>query len=328
SAGTPQLRKAVAAKLERDNGIKVSPEQVIVSCGAKQSVYNSMQVLLDPGDEVILVAPYWMTYTEQIRLAGGTPVVVHADAADGFLPDYQKIKDAVTPRTKAILINSPSNPTGAVWPRETIKQVAALALRHGLWIVTDEIYEKLIYGGTTHVSIASLSGEVADRTITINGCSKTYSMTGWRIGYAAAPLPVAKAMSNLQDQVTSNPTTFAQMGAIVALQLPSESVESMRSEFEARRDLIVRLLREIPGVSLEAPHGAFYVLPSFAGVLSGKIRTDFDLADYLLEKVHVATIPGAVFEAPGHLRLSYATSRADIERGVARIAEALQQLPT
>jgi len=326
SSGIDALKEAVSEKLARDNGVKVTPQQVVVSCGAKQSVYNAMQVLLNEGDEVILVAPYWMTYAEQVWLAGGKVVVVHTDARSGFVPHYDQLKAAVTRKTKAIIVNSPSNPTGAVWPRETIKQIAALALRRGFWVVADEIYEKLVYGAE-HVSIASLGSDIAEQTITVNGCSKTYAMTGWRIGYAAAPCLVAKAMSNLQDQVTSNPTSFAQKGAVVALGMPPTDVELMRSEFHARRDLICRLLTQIPGVSLTPPAGAFYVFPDFSAYLGGAIRDDFALAEHLLEHAKVATIPGEVFEGPGHLRLTYATGRADIEKGVARIAEALQKLP-
>ncbi len=325
SAGIADLRKVISEKLERDNGLVMAPEQVIVSCGAKHSVYNAMQVLLDSGDEVILIAPYWMTYAEQVRLGGGTPVVVHTDAASGFVPTYEQIREAVTRRTKAIVVNSPSNPTGGVWPRQTMKDIAALAIRHGFWIISDEIYENLIYG-VDHVSIASLGREVAERTITVNGCSKSYAMTGWRIGYAAAPLAVAKAMSNLQDQVTSNPTSFAQKGAVVALSMPKGEVDAMCREFEGRRDLIVRLLGQIPGVELTPPKGAFYAFADFRTVLEGRLKTDVELADFLLSDALVATIPGSVFEGPGYLRLSYATGRADIERGVSRIAEALQRL--
>ncbi len=326
SAGIKELKEAVAAKLLRENNVKVSPDQVVMSCGAKQSVYQTMQVLLDPGDEVILIAPYWMTYAEQIRLAGGVPKVVKAPAENGFVPSLDQLKEAVGPRTKAILINSPSNPTGAILPRGTLKEIASLALRHNLWIVTDEIYERLIYGGESHTSLASLSAEVAERTITIGGCSKSYSMTGWRIGFAAAPLPVAKALSNLQDQITSNPTSFAQKGATVAFNLPAEAVEAMRAEFEARRDLISRLLGDIPGVKMPMPKGAFYAFPDVTAYLGGRIATDLDLAGYLLEEAKVAVIPGTVFEGEGHIRLTYACSRADIERGVGRIAEALSKL--
>ncbi len=323
SAGTPDLKKSIVAKLERDNGLKYTPEQIVVSCGAKHSVYNTMQVLLDPGDEVILIAPYWMTYAEQVILAGGVPRVVHTTLESGFVPTYDQLREAVTPRTKAIIVNSPSNPTGAVFGHQTLKEIATLALRHGFWIVSDEIYERLVYGDAKQESIASLGAEVSERTITINGCSKSYAMTGWRIGFAAAPVPVAKAMSNFQDQVTSNPTSFAQKGAIAAFNLPPDEVEAMRQEFEARRNLVVSLLRQIPGLRVPEPKGAFYVLPDASAHITGDLKTDIDLADYLLQEAKVATIPGSVFEGPGHLRLSYAASRADIEKGVARIAEAL-----
>ena len=325
SAGIAELKVAIAAKLERENKIKVSADQVVVSCGAKHSVYNTMQILLNPGDEVILIAPYWMTYADQIRLAGGNPVVIHTTSQTEFVPSAQDLKNAVSPRTKAILINSPSNPTGAVFPRKTLKEIAAFALQHGLWIVADEIYERLVYG-TEHYSIAALSAEVAAQTITIGGCSKSYAMTGWRIGFAAAPLPIAKAMSNFQDQVTSNPTSFAQKGAVVAFGLDSSVVEAMRVEFEARRDLIVSRLQAIPNVHISPPKGAFYAFADVSAYLGGTCLTDVDLSTFLLETAKVATVPGSVFEGAGHLRLSYAASRQDIERGVARISEALQTL--
>jgi aspartate aminotransferase len=327
SAGIPALREAISAKLLHENDVRYSPEQIVVSCGAKHSIYNTMQVLVDPGDEVILFAPYWMTYADQVRLAGGVPVVVYTDPESAFVPTYEQIRERITPRTKAILVNSPSNPTGALYPRQTLKDIAALALRFGLWIVSDEIYERLVYGGERATSIGSLGSDVLERTITINGCSKTYSMTGWRIGFAAAPKPIAAAMSNFQDQVTSNPTSFAQVGAVEAFKLPAEAVEAMRAEFEARRDLIVRRLREIPGVRIPEPKGAFYAFPDFSAFLGEKLATDGDLASYLLSEAKVATVPGAVFEGPGHIRLTYATGRRDIEEGVARIADALRRLP-
>jgi len=326
SAGTPDLRKAVAAKLERENNLKYAPEQIVVSCGAKHSVYNTMQVLLDPGDEVILIAPYWMTYADQVKLAGGTPVVVHTTGESGFVPTLDQLREAVTSKTKAIVVNSPSNPTGAVLPRQTLKDIAALALRHGFWIVADEIYEHLVFGGVQAPSIAGLGQDVYEQTITINGCSKSYAMTGWRLGYAAAPLPVAKAMSNLQDQVTSGPTTFVQKGAVAALEMPMDIVETMRVEFDARRQLILKLLRDIPGLKVPEPHGAFYVFPDFSAYIGGQFATDEALATYLLTEGRVATVPGSVFEGAGHLRMSYATSREDIEKGVGRIAEALARL--
>ena len=322
SAGIGELREAICAKLLRENKLVYAPEQIIVSTGAKHSLYNSMQMLLDPGDEVILLAPYWMTYADQIKLAGGVPVVIQTLREEGFVPTYDQLREAISPKTKAIIINSPSNPTGALLPRQTLKEIGALAMRHDFWIVADEIYERLIYGYEFE-SIASLGKDVQERTITIGGCSKSYAMTGWRIGFAASPLPVAKAMSNFQDQVTSNPTSFAQKGAVVAFNLPADSVEAMRAEFEARRDLIVGLLGAIPGVKIDPPKGAFYAFPDISAHLK-EGETDLDLAAYLLEKALVAVVPGSVFEGSGHIRLSYATSRANIEKGVGRIAEALR----
>lgn len=326
TSGIPELKGAAAEKLFRENGIKVSPDQIVVSSGAKQSLYNALMCLVDPGDEVILIAPYWMTYAEQVRLAGGIPVAVRTQIENGFLPDPNDIKSAITNKTRAIILNTPSNPTGAVFPRELIKEIVALAIRNGLWMICDEIYEKLIYDGEKHVSPASLGEDALSRTITVQGCSKSFAMTGWRIGYSAAPMPIAKAMSNLQDQVTSCPTSFAQKGAIAALKLGPETVEKMRTEFQSRRDLLIRKLREIPNVSVPVPKGAFYALPDVSAYLGAKIQDDAALASFLLEQVHVATVPGSVFEGPGHIRLSYATSRENIERGVDRIAEALQSI--
>ena len=323
SAGILPLREAIAGKLQRENGVTVSPGDVIVSCGAKHSVYNSLQVLVEPGDEVILLAPYWMTYADQVRLAGATPVVVRSDAGSGFTPDIAEIRAAATPRTRAIVVNSPSNPTGAMYDRQLLIDIVEFAHRNELWIISDEIYDRLTYGFQHH-SIASLGEHARERTVTIGGCSKSYAMTGWRIGFAAAPTPVAKAMSNFQDQVTSNPTSFAQRGATVAFGLPSEVVDTMRDEFHGRRDLIVRLVNEIPGLSLKPPSGAFYAFVDASAHMDGD---DAKLAEHLLESVGVATIPGSVFEGPGYLRMSYATSRENIQAGVTRIAEALDRLP-
>jgi aspartate aminotransferase len=322
SAGILPLREAIAHKLARENSLSYDPAQIIVSCGAKHSIYNSLQVLADPGDEVILIAPYWMTYADQIRLAGATPVVVHGPASTGFVPSIESIAAAVSPRTKAIILNSPSNPTGGMVGEAFLRGLAELAVKHGFWIISDEIYERLTYG-QAHVSIASLGREVADLTITVGGCSKSYAMTGWRIGFAAAPLSVVKAMSNFQDQVTSNPTSFAQRGAVTAFNLPAETVEAMRAEFEARRNLMVKLLREIPKVNVPEPSGAFYVFPDVSAYMGGD---DAALADHLLEHAHVAAVAGSVFEGAGHLRMSYATSRENIQRGVERISGALAAL--
>ncbi len=325
TSGIMPLKEAIAEKLERENSVKVHPNQVVVSCGAKQSLYNSLMVLVDPGDEVIIFAPYWMTYAEQIRLAGGIPVVVETSPENGFVPSYDDIREKITQKTRAIMINSPSNPTGAVYPRATMKEIATLALKNELWVIADEIYERLTYEEPS-MSMASLGSDIASRTITIGGCSKSYAMTGWRIGFAAAPQQVASAMSNLQDQVTSNPTSFAQKGAVAAYKLDPSSVESMRQEFMVRRDLIVELLRKIPNVEITTPGGAFYAFPDVRHYLGGRFKTDGDLAGYLLEEYNVATIPGFVFEGAGHIRLSYAASQSDIRRGVERIADAFAKI--
>jgi len=322
SAGIAPLREAIAAKLERENALTVSPADVVVSCGAKHSVYNTLQVLAEAGDEVILIAPYWMTYADQIRLAGATPVVVRANASSGFTPDIGDLKAAVSPKTKAIIVNSPSNPTGAMYSRELLSEIVDLAHHHGFWVISDEIYDRLTYG-SEHISVASLGEQAKSHTVTIGGCSKSYAMTGWRIGFAAAPSPVARAMSNFQDQVTSNPTSFAQKGAVIAFGLAADVIGAMRTEFQARRDLIVRLINEVPGLSLKAPSGAFYAFVDASAYMGGD---DARLAEHLLESAGVATIPGSVFEGPGYLRMSYATSREQIQAGVARIAEALDRL--
>ncbi|MFN3962950.1 MAG: pyridoxal phosphate-dependent aminotransferase [Fimbriimonadaceae bacterium] len=323
SAGIPELRAAIAEHLRTFNGISADPSEVIVSCGAKQSVYQTLQVLINPGDEVILFAPYWMTYRDQVNLAGGKVVEVATTAANGFAPSMDDLRAAITDRTRAIIVNSPCNPTGGVYSRQVMKEIAAVALRHGLWVISDEIYEHLIYEGE-RTSMAALGKEIAEQTITISGFSKTYSMTGWRVGYAHAPKPVATALSNLQDQVTSNPTSFAQYGALQALQTSAQEIAAMRESFRSRRDLMVKLLQQIPGVIVDVPAGAFYVFPDVSAYLSDACD-DVQLVNELLEEVGVATVPGSVFSGPGHIRLSYAVSPDEIERGVARIGEALQR---
>ncbi len=325
SSGIPDLKNAIVGKLDRENGLKYEPGQIVVGCGAKHSVYNSMMTLLNPGDEAILLAPYWMTYADQIGLAGGVPVVVKSDLSTNFVPDIEAINAKISPQTKLIMVNSPSNPTGAVYPKETLEAIAELAIKHNLWIISDEIYERLVYG-TSHTSICSFGKEVQDRTILIGGCSKTYAMTGWRIGFAAAPKPVASAMSNFQDQVTSNPTSFAQKGAIAAFNMDASSVEAMRAEFEARRDLFVGKLREIDGLNVPTPMGAFYVFANVSNFLGNGISTDVELANYLLDEAKLATVPGSVFEGDGHIRMSYACSREDLSRGAERLGEALSKL--
>ncbi|MBV6457378.1 MAG: Aspartate aminotransferase [Fimbriimonadaceae bacterium] len=325
SSGTPELKRAIVDKALRENGLACEPDQVVASCGAKHSCYNAFQVLVDPGDEVILLAPYWMTYADQIRLAGGKVVTVSSTAETAFVPSFEAIRDAITSKTRAIVINSPSNPTGAVYPRSLVESIAELARRHGIWIVSDEIYERLVYEGVA-TCVAAIDQDTAERTITISGCSKTYAMTGWRLGYAIAPKPVAKAMGNLQDQVTSNPASIVQAAAVAAYQLSTAAVDQMRSEFQHRRDSIVRALADVPGVRLECPHGAFYAFVDVSNHLNGSIRSDTELADFLLDRAHVATVPGSVFGGPGYLRMSYATSPDRIESGIARIRAALETI--
>lgn len=325
STGIPALKEAVAEKLLRENGVTYEPNQVVVSCGAKHCIFNALWVTIEPGDEVILFAPYWMTYLDQVRLCGGVPVVVHTSPENGFVPTLEEIKAHITPRTRAMIINSPSNPTGAVFPRQTMKEIAALAIRHDLWLISDEIYERLIYG-MEHQSMPALGREVQDRTIWVGGCSKTYAMTGWRIGFLAAPAPVAKAVSCFQDQVTSNPTSFAQKGAIAALKMDDSAVLAMRDEFHTRRDLAMRELANIPNLVVPKPDGAFYLFVGIQAYLGGPCATDSDLAEKLLEEGHVAVVPGSVFEGPGFLRLSYTASQEDIVRGICRIGETLARI--
>lgn len=325
SSGIPELKSEIAKKLARDSGIEAKPAEIVVSCGAKHSIYNACMALVNPGDEVILIAPYWMTYAEQVRLAGGEPIVIHTAAENGFSPTVEQLRAAVSPKTAAIIINSPSNPTGAVLPANILVEIAGLANQHDFWVVTDEIYERLVYSGPPP-SIARVSPEIVKRLVLVNGCSKTYSMTGWRIGYCWAPGPVAAAIANFQDQVTSNPTSFAQEGAVAALRMPDAEIESMRAEFEARRDLVLAGLDAIGGLTTAVPQGAFYVFPNVSKYLGGKCADDVALANHILEEGLVATVPGSVFEGPNHIRLSYAASREQLKTALDRIARVLHSL--
>ncbi len=322
-SGTPALKAAIVTKLAKDNSLDFTPKQIVVSCGAKHSLYNAFQVLVDPGDEVIIFSPYWMTYADQVILAGGTPVFVQTTLEQGFVPDLADLSAAITDRTKAIVVNSPANPTGAVFPEDILRGIARIAFEKGLWVISDEIYEHLSYAAPSR-SIATLVPEILPQAIIVNGCSKSFAMTGWRIGYAAAPIEVANAMSCLQDQVTSNPTSFAQRGAVTALGLPSNVVIAMRDTFNARRQVILECLNKLKGVRCPEPKGAFYALADFSEHLCDRFSTDVELADFLLSESYVATVPGSVFGAPGFLRFSYATSPEQIREGVGRIARALR----
>jgi len=325
AAGTVELRKAICDKLLRDNGLEYKPEQIVVSNGAKQSIYNAFQVLCDPGDEVIVQAPYWVSYPEIVKLAAGVPVIVRTGEETGFKMTPDMLKAAITPRTRMLNLNSPSNPTGAVYTKSELAALAQVAVEHDLVIVTDEMYEKLLYDGAEHFSIASISPEVKKRTITINGMSKAYAMTGWRMGYTASETLYAKAMSDLQSQSTSGPSSISQKAAVEALRGTQEPIEQMRQEFDARRRHIMERTNQVPGFRVKvAPQGAFYVFPKvsalFGKTIGGRLIKDSDdLCEVILEQAKVAVVPGSGFGSPDYLRISYATSMARIDEGLNRI---------
>ena len=332
SAGIPELRKAIAEKLKTDNNLDYAPANVIVSCGGKHTLYNIFQAMVSEGDEVVIPAPYWVSYPEQVKLADGTPVILQTTDATNFAPTVEQLKAAITPKTKIVILNSPSNPTGAMWPRATIEALAELAIQHDFFVISDEIYEKIVYDNNEFISIAALGPEIKKRTFTVNGMSKAYSMTGWRLGYVAAELEYVSAMNRLQDQSTSNPTSIAQWAGLAALTGDQSFLQEWCTEFDARRKLIVAGLNGIDGLSCLMPEGAFYVFPKVSGLYGkttpeGKtLQSGDDVADYLLATQKVAVVPGSGFGANDYMRLSYATSRATIEKGVARIAEAVVAL--
>jgi aspartate aminotransferase len=330
SAGLPELRQAIADKTARDSGYQVTPNQVLVTNGGKQAVYQTFAALLDEGDEAILPAPYWTTYPEAIALAGGVPVPVDADESTGYLVSLEDLDAAVTPRTKLLVFVSPSNPTGAVYPPEQVKAIGEWAAAKGIWVVTDEIYEHLVYGDTKFSSIPVETPEIADRTVVLNGVAKTYAMTGWRVGWMIGPTDVIKAATNLQSHATSNVANVSQAAALAAVSGDLAAVDAMRTAFDRRRKTIVRMLNEIPGVVCPEPHGAFYAYPSVKGVLGLEIagqrpQTSAELASLILDEAEVAVVPGEAFGTPGYFRLSYALSDADLEEGVTRIGKLLAQ---
>lgn len=329
--GIDELKEVIIEKFERDNGLKYSKENIIVSCGAKHSLYNIAQALFGPGDEVIIPAPYWVSYPDQILLNDAQPVIVNTYEEDDFMLRAEVLKEKITQRTKAIILNSPSNPTGFIYSEKALQKIAEIALKHNFYIISDEIYEKLIYDGEKHISIASFSKEIKDKTIVVNGLSKAYAMTGWRIGYAAGPVDVIKAMTKIQSQSTSNPTSIAQKAAVAALRGHQDCVEEMRKEFEKRRDYLVKELNSISGVSCKKPKGAFYAFPNITKILGKKaedmeINSSMDLSIYLLEKAQVALVPGSAFGAEGYIRISYATSMENLSKGIERIREAIGKL--
>ncbi|MCZ7649371.1 MAG: pyridoxal phosphate-dependent aminotransferase [Planctomycetota bacterium] len=327
-----ELKEAIAAKLKRENGLEYGAEQIVVSSGAKHSLYNIYQVLVDEGDEVIIPAPYWVSYLEQARLAGGTPVILETTEESGFKIGPAQLEAAITPKSKLFIFNSPSNPTGAVYTPDEIRALAAVIEKHNLVTISDEIYEHLIYGEIEHLSMGSLSKKLLEElVITVNGVSKTFAMTGWRIGYAAGPKPIVAAIRKLQSHATSDPAAFCQAGACEALKnrrMSDEAVMSMREEFDERRKHIVQRLNALKGVSILEPLGAFYAFANVSGVfgreLGGvKIQSAMDFTNVALDKARVAVVPGEAFGSPRHVRLSYATSRELIDKGLDRLAELL-----
>jgi aspartate aminotransferase len=324
AAGLPELREAVAAKTLRDSGLAVSPSQVIVTNGGKHAVFQSFATLLDPGDEVLIPTPYWTTYPEVIKLAGGVPVEVFAGADQDYLVTVEQLEAARTPRTKILLFVSPSNPTGSVFSPEQTRVIGQWALEHGLWVISDEIYQNLVYDGVQATSIVKAVPALADQTILVNGVAKSYAMTGWRLGWMVGPADAVKGASNLQSHLTSNVSNISQRAAIAALNGPQEAIEEMRQAFDARRKVIVAELNKIPGMVTPTPKGAFYVYPDVSALLGrtwGGVTpsTSLELADLILEQAEVAVVPGEAFGPSGYLRLSYALADEPLLEGVRRL---------
>lgn len=330
--GHPKLKAAIRATYERRLGISFADSEIIASCGAKHSLYNAFIALLDPGDEVIIPTPAWVSYETQVRIAGGEPVLVPGDPAAEFVPSLAALDAAATDRTRAIIINNPTNPTGAFWGREQLETLATWLKAHpDIVVISDSIYSQLVYDGLEFVELLTVAPELRDRYVLIDGVSKAFAMTGWRLGWTLAPAPMVSAMSRLQSQSTSNPTAITQAAAVAALEAGDSVVLPMRKAFEKRRDLIVELLGQIPDVSLVRPRGAFYAFPDLSAYIGRshgetEIVDDFALAAYLLDNARVAVVPGSPFGAPGYVRLSYASSEDSIREGVSRIREALAAL--
>lgn len=330
AGGLPELKAAIAAKTLRDSGYEVDPSQILVTNGGKQAIYEAFAAILDPGDEVIVPAPYWTTYPESIRLAGGVPVDVVADETTGYRVSVEQLEAARTERTKVVLFVSPSNPTGAVYSAEDAEAIGRWAVEHGLWVMTDEIYEHLVYGDATFTSLPAILPELRDKCVVVNGVAKTYAMTGWRVGWIIGPKDVVKAATNLQSHATSNVSNVAQVAALAAVSGDLEAVAKMREAFDRRRRTIVRMLNEIDGVVCPEPEGAFYAYPSVKALLGKEIRgkrpqDSVELAALILEEAEVAVVPGEAFGTPGYLRLSYALGDEDLVEGVSRIQKLLAE---
>jgi aspartate aminotransferase len=328
TAGLPELREAIAVKTARDSGLTVPASQVLVTNGGKHAVYQAFATLLDPGDEVLLPTPYWTTYPEAITLAGGVPVLVHTDETSGYLVTVEQLEARRTPRTKVLLFVSPSNPTGAVYPPEQVAEIGRWAADRGVWVLTDEIYEHLVYGDARFVSMPVVAPELADTCVVLNGVAKTYAMTGWRVGWMIGPADVIKAATNLQSHATSNVCNVAQAAALTAVSGDLRAVAQMRAAFDRRRKVMAAMLNEVPGMVCPLPEGAFYCYPSVRELLGRRIagqrpQTSSQLAEILLDEADVAVVPGEAFGTDGYFRLSYALGDADLEEGVARIVKLL-----
>ncbi|MFH1829150.1 MAG: pyridoxal phosphate-dependent aminotransferase [Pseudomonadota bacterium] len=331
SSGIPELKAAVRDKLARDNSLEYEEDEITITCGAKHAIYNALQAIVDPGDEVIVVAPYWVSYPEQVRLAGGTPVIVETDAQNAFRTSALEIENAITKRTAAIILNYPSNPAGSTYSKEELAELGEVLVKHKVAIISDEIYEKLIFGESKHVSIAKACPACKDFTIVVNGVSKSYAMTGWRMGWACGPSNVISKMSTLCGQQISGIPAFVQRACIEALEGPQDEVKRMRDEFARRRDIMFEKLKIIPGIKCHLPDGTFYLFPNMSHYMGKsygdrKIADANELAQYLLDDAHIATVSGEPFGAPNHVRLSFATSRERIEEGMARLANSLAKV--
>jgi aspartate aminotransferase len=331
ASGIDELKLAVAKKLEIEQGLHYDKSQILISCGAKHTLYNIAEALFEQGDEVIIPSPFWVSYPDQVLLNDATPVLLPTNEADGYVVRGAELKAKITARTKAIIINSPCNPTGATYNRACLQEIADIAERHDLTIISDEIYEKIIYDEVPHVSIATLGPEIAARTVIVNGVSKAYAMTGWRIGYAAGPKVLIDAMANIQSQSTSNPTSISQKAAVAALRDGASFTQQMLKEFDRRRQFMVSRLNAMPGITCPMPTGAFYAFPNVSGLFNrthakGKIQAAADLATYLLQEAKVALVPGEPFGSASHIRLSYATSMEAISRGLDRMAAVVGKL--
>ena len=329
--GIDELKEAITKKLAVDNNLDYAKEEVIVSCGAKHSLYNIAQALFNPGDEVIIPVPYWVSYPDQALLNDAVPVFVPTYEEDNFMLRPGDLESIITGKTKALILNSPSNPTGSAYDQKALEAIAGIAVKRNIFVISDEIYEKLVYDGTRHVSIASLGSEIKKRTFVVNGLSKSHAMTGWRIGYAAGPADIIKAMTNIQSQSTSNPTSISQKAAVAALTGPHDFTSVMRAEFDRRRKVVVDGLNAIEGVSCLNPNGAFYVFPNVSrfygrGVGTRLINSSLDMATYLLEEANIALVHGEAFGDDKFIRISYATSMDIIKKGLERMADALSKL--